>query len=108
MPLAVGIVGGTTKVHPTARVALKILGVQSAGELAEVMASVGLAQNFAAMHALVTKGIQQGHMRLHAKNIAVMAGAEGEEIDQVAERMVRENAIKVDRAEELLAELRRA
>lgn len=106
LPLAVGIVGGTTKVHPTARVALKILGVQSAGELAEVMASVGLAQNFAALHALATRGIQQGHMRLHAKNIAVMAGAVGEEIDRVAERMVEERAIRVDRAEEILAELR--
>ncbi|MGC9553799.1 MAG: hydroxymethylglutaryl-CoA reductase, degradative [Thermoplasmatota archaeon] len=107
LPLAVGIVGGTTKVHPAARVALKILGVQSAGELAEVMASVGLAQNFAAMHALATKGIQKGHMRLHAKNIALTAGAVGEEIDRVAEQMVKENAIRVDRAEEILAKLRR-
>jgi len=106
MPLALGIVGGTTKVHRMAQIALKILGVQSAGELAEIVASVGLAQNFAAMHALATKGIQKGHMSLHAKNIAVMVGAVDKEIEQIAERLIEENAIRVDRAEEILGELR--
>lgn len=106
LPLAIGTVGGTTRVHPMAQLALKILGVESARELAHVIASVGLAQNFAALHALATKGIQQGHMRLHAKNIAVMAGASGDEIDQVARRMVEEDAVRADRAEEILEELR--
>jgi hydroxymethylglutaryl-CoA reductase len=108
MPLALGIVGGTTKVHPMAKLALKILDIKSVGELAEIVASVGLAQNFAAMHALATKGIQKGHMRLHAKNIAVMAGAVGNEIDEVAERLIAEQTIRVDRAEEVLDELRNA
>ncbi len=106
LPLAIGTVGGTTRVHPMAQLALKILGVESAQELAQVIASVGLAQNFAALHALATKGIQQGHMRLHAKNIAVTAGASGDEIDEVARRMVDEDAVRTDRAEEILEELR--
>ncbi len=106
LPLALGTVGGTTRVHPMARLALKVLGVESAQELAQVIASVGLSQNFAALHALATKGIQQGHMRLHAKNIAVTAGASGDEIDIVARRMVEEDAVGADRAEEILEELR--
>ncbi|MFO8133188.1 MAG: hydroxymethylglutaryl-CoA reductase, degradative [Thermoplasmatota archaeon] len=106
LPLAIGTVGGTTRVHPMAQLALKILGVESARELAQVVAAVGLSQNFAALHALATKGIQQGHMRLHAKNIAVMAGASGDEIDTVARQMVSEGAIRADRAEEILEELR--
>lgn len=107
IPMAAGTIGGITKIHPIARISLKILGVKSAKELAEVIASVGLAQNFAALHALTTKGIQEGHMRLHAKNIAVTAGATGDEIDRVAEIMAAEGKIRMDRAKEILDELRK-
>ncbi|MDW7977864.1 MAG: hydroxymethylglutaryl-CoA reductase, degradative [Candidatus Caldarchaeum sp.] len=106
LPLAVGIVGGATRTNPVAKLSLKILGVKSARELAEVMAAVGLVQNLAALRALAAEGIQAGHMSLHAKNIAVMAGAVGDEIDIVAEAMVREKTIRVDRAEEILSEIR--
>ncbi|MCS7117118.1 MAG: hydroxymethylglutaryl-CoA reductase, degradative [Nitrososphaerales archaeon] len=108
LPLAVGLVGGATAVHPVAKVCIKILGVKTAKELAEVMASVGLAQNFAALRALVTEGIQKGHMKLHARNIAIMAGAHGELIDLVAQRMVEERRIKMDRALELVRELKKS
>ena len=101
MPLAVGIVGGAT-VHPTARVCLKILGVRSARELAEVMAAVGLAQNLGALRALVAEGIQRGHMRLHAQNVAMAAGAKGDLIDRVAGEMIAEGKIRIDRAREIL------
>lgn len=107
LPLAVGIIGGATKVHPIARISLKILNVKTAKELAEIMASVGLAQNFAALRALATKGIQAGHMKLHAQNIAVMAGAVGEEIDVVAKKMVEEGKIRMGRAKEILEEIRK-
>jgi len=107
IPMAAGTIGGVTKIHPVARISLKILGVKSSRELAEVIASVGLAQNFAAMYALATKGIQEGHMRLHAKNIAVMAGVADDEIDKVAETMVAEGKIRMDRAKEILEELRK-
>jgi hydroxymethylglutaryl-CoA reductase len=107
MPMAVGIIGGATKVHPIAKIALKILGVKSARELAEVMAAVGLAQNLAALRALAHEGIQRGHMSLHARNIAIMAGATGELIDVIAERMVEERKIRMDRARELLEEYKR-
>ncbi len=107
IPVAVGLVGGATKTHPTARIAVKILGVKSARELGEVLAAVGLAQNFAAMRALSTEGIQLGHMKLHAKNIAIMAGARGEEIEKVAKRMVAERQVKVDRAKEILEEIKK-
>ncbi|RLI05444.1 3-hydroxy-3-methylglutaryl-CoA reductase, partial [Candidatus Bathyarchaeota archaeon] len=96
-----------TKVHPVAKVALKILGVKTARELAEVMAAVGLAQNLAALRALAHEGIQRGHMSLHARNIAIMAGATGEIIDVIAERMVKERKIRMDRAKELLEEYQR-
>ncbi len=105
MPMAVGIVGGATKVHPIARLALKILGVSTAKELAEIMAAVGLAQNFAALRALATEGIQRGHMKLHAKNLALMAGATPELASRVAEIMVSEGRITFDRAKELVEEL---
>jgi len=105
MPLAVGIVGGATRSNPLARVALKILGVKTARELAEVMVSVGLANNLAALRALATEGIQRGHMKLHARNIAIAVGAKGDLIDKVAERMVREGVIRMDRAKEILEEL---
>jgi len=107
MPMAVGIIGGATRVHPIAKIALKILGVKSARELAEVMAAVGLAQNLAALRALAHEGIQRGHMSLHARNIAIMAGATGELIDIIAERMVEERKIRMDRAKELLEEYKR-
>ena len=106
MPLAVGIVGGATRVHPTARVALKILGVQTARELAEIIAAVGLAQNLAALRALATEGIQRGHMRLHARQVAIAAGATGDEVAQVVEGIVAEGQIRSDRAEAILAEMR--
>jgi hydroxymethylglutaryl-CoA reductase len=105
MPMAVGIVGGATRVHPTARAALKLLGVQSAAELAEIIVSVGLAQNLAALRALATEGIQRGHMNLHARQVAIAAGAQGETIDQLAKRLVAEKNVRIDRAEQLLAEL---
>jgi hydroxymethylglutaryl-CoA reductase len=108
MPLAVGVVGGATRVHPTAQVALKILGVQTALQLAEVIVSVGLAQNLAALRALATEGIQRGHMRLHARQVAIAAGATGDEVAQVVERMVAEGRVRSDRAEALLAEMRDA
>jgi hydroxymethylglutaryl-CoA reductase len=108
LPAAVGLIGGAVKTSPIAKIGVKILGIKSASELAETMAAVGLAQNFAALRALATEGIQQGHMRLHAKNIAVMAGAKGKEIDLVAEKMAAEKNIRVDRAKELLEELRKS
>ncbi|MGQ9625650.1 MAG: hydroxymethylglutaryl-CoA reductase, degradative [Anaerolineae bacterium] len=105
LPLALGIVGGATRVHPAAKVALKILGVKSACELAEVIAAVGLGQNLAALRALATEGIQRGHMRLHARQVAIAAGAKGEMVQKVAERMAAEGVIRSDRAEEILREL---
>ena len=107
LPIAVGIVGGATKTHPLAQIALKILGIKNAGELACVLASVGLAQNFAALRALSTEGIQRGHMTLHAKNVAVMAGAEGVLIDEVAAQMVSEKNVSTARAEELVKQSKR-
>lgn len=105
LPMAVGIVGGATKVHPLARLALKIMGVQSARDLAEIITAVGLAQNLAALRALATEGIQRGHMELHARNVAVSAGAKGDLIEKVAERLVKERVIRLDRAQEILEEL---
>jgi len=104
MPMAVGLVGGAAKTHPAARAAIKILGVKTATELAEVMAAVGLAQNFAELRALAMEGIQRGHMKLHARNIAVSAGASGKMIDIVAKKMVEERKIRFDRAKELVEE----
>ncbi len=106
LPMAVGIIGGATSTHPKAKIARKILGVKTAKEFGEILAAVGLAQNFAALRALATEGIQRGHMSLHARNIAVMAGAKGEEIDKVAEILVKEKKVRVDRAKEILEELR--
>jgi len=102
LPMAVGIVGGATRVHPVAKIALKILGVKSARELGEVMAAVGLAQNLGALRALAHEGIQRGHMSLHARNVAIMAGATGDLIDLIVERMVEERKVRLDRAKELL------
>jgi hydroxymethylglutaryl-CoA reductase len=105
LPLAVGTVGGATRVHPGAQVALKILGVQTARELAEVMAAVGLAQNLGALRALSTEGIQRGHMALHARQVAIAAGAKGDQVPAVAARLVTEGKIRLDRAQEILAEM---
>jgi len=105
LPMAVGLIGGAVKTHPIARIAMKILGVKSANEFAEVLAAVGLAQNLAALRALSSEGIQRGHMSLHARNIAITAGAKGELVDLVAERMVKERKVRVDRAKEVLDEL---
>ncbi|MCI4352391.1 MAG: hydroxymethylglutaryl-CoA reductase, degradative [Thermoplasmata archaeon] len=106
VPLAVGLIGGATAVHPTAKANVKLLGVSGAAELAQVLASVGLAQNFAALRALATEGIQRGHMELHARNIAATAGARPEEVDRVVARLVSEHRIRIDRAKEILDELR--
>ncbi len=106
MPMAVGIVGGATKVHPAARAALKIMGIQSARELAEIIVSVGLAQNFAAIRALATEGIQRGHMSLHARQLAMAAGAQGDEIEQIAAQMVKEQQVRLDRAQALVEEIK--
>lgn len=107
MPMAVGLIGGATAVHPAAKIAVKILGVKSAVELAEVMGAVGLAQNVAALRALTAEGIQRGHMKLHARNVAAMAGATGELVDKVAARMVEEHMVRFDRAKQLVDELSR-
>ncbi|MFN3384128.1 MAG: hydroxymethylglutaryl-CoA reductase, degradative [Archaeoglobaceae archaeon] len=106
IPIQAGIIGGATQTNPIAKICLKILGVKSGEELARVAAALGLAQNFAALRALATEGIQRGHMELHARNIAVMAGAKGKEIDRVAEMMIQEKRIRVDYAKELLQKLR--
>jgi hydroxymethylglutaryl-CoA reductase len=105
LPMAVGLIGGAVRTHPIAKIALKILGVKTANEFGEVLAAVGLAQNLGALRALAHEGIQRGHMSLHARNIAVAAGATGELINMVAERMVRERKIRMDRAKELIDEL---
>jgi len=106
MPCAVGLIGGATAVHPVARVCLKILGVKHAWQLAEIMGAVGLAQNLAALRALAAEGIQRGHMKLHARNVAFMAGADETNVDEVASRMVAERKIRIDRAKEIMEEMR--
>lgn len=106
LPLAVGTVGGATKVHPTAQVAMKILGVETASELAQVMACVGLAQNLAAIRALATSGIQAGHMKMHARQVAMAAGAKDEEIEKIAQLLYQEQNIRVERASELLKRMK--
>ena len=105
LPMAVGLIGGAVKTHPIARIAMKILNVKSANEFAEVIAAVGLAQNLAALRALSDEGIQRGHMSLHARNIAITAGAKDQMIDLVAEQMVKERKVRVDRAKEILDKL---
>jgi hydroxymethylglutaryl-CoA reductase len=107
LPIAVGVVGGAANMHPKAKLCRKILGISSARELAEVTACLGLAQNFAALFALSTVGIQKGHMSLHAKNIAVMAGAQNDEIEKLADQLVHNGRIKLDYAKELLEKMRK-
>ena len=107
LPMAVGLVGGATKVHPTAQACLKVLGVETADALARIIVAVGLAQNFAAIRALATTGIQKGHMALHAQNVALMVGAKGAEIDQVATELKSAGKVRQDLAEEILAKIRK-
>ena len=105
LPLALGVVGGASSLHKKAQICRKILNVKTSTELAQIVASVGLAQNFAALFALSTVGIQKGHMELHAQNIAVMAGAKGDQIDEISKRMIEEKNIRLDRAKELMKEI---
>jgi len=108
IPLSVGIVGGIANVHPVAKVCAKILGVGSAQELACVMAATGLAQNYSAIRALSTEGIQKGHMRLHARNLAAAAAGDGatpDQIDQIVQKMIEEKNISLERAKELLEQI---
>jgi hydroxymethylglutaryl-CoA reductase len=102
MPMAVGIVGGATRVHPGARMAVKLMGISRASELAEIIVCVGLAQNLAALRALATEGIQRGHMSLHARQVAIAAGAREEEVERLADALVAENMVRIDRAEAIL------
>lgn len=106
IPMAVGIVGGVVSVHPISKIALKILAVKTSQELAMVLAATGLAQNLAAIRALASEGIQKGHMKLHARNVAVMAGAKDDLIDIVAKRISDENNVNINRAKDILALLR--
>jgi hydroxymethylglutaryl-CoA reductase len=108
LPMAVGLIGGAVRTHPIAKIAVKILGVKTANEFGEVLAAVGLAQNLGALRALAHEGIQRGHMSLHARNIAVMAGATGSLVDIVAAKMVEERKVRVDRAKELIEEHKKA
>ena len=105
LPLSVGIVGGIINVHPIAKLCLKILGVKSASELACVMAAVGLAQNLSALRALASEGIQKGHMKLHARNLASAVGAGGDQVEKIVQKMVQENNISLNRAKELLDQI---
>lgn len=105
LPMAVGLVGGATKTHPVAKTSIKILDVKTSGELAEIIAAVGLAQNLAAIRAIATEGIQKGHMSLHARNIAIVAGADGEKIDVVIQKMIEENKINVENAKRIIESL---
>lgn len=105
MPMAMGLVGGATKAHPTAGICLKIMQAQTAAQLGGIAAAVGLAQNFAALRALATTGVQQGHMALHARNIALMAGAKGADVDAVANELVTSGTVRTDAAEKILANL---
>jgi hydroxymethylglutaryl-CoA reductase len=105
LPMAVGIIGGATRVHPAARAALKLLGVKTARELAEIVAAVGLAQNLAALRALASEGIQRGHMKLHARQVAIAAGAAGEMVDRVVQAMLDDHVIRLDKAEAVLKQL---
>jgi len=106
LPMPVGLVGGATKVHPTAHACLKILGVSTASELARIIAAVGLAQNFGAMKALATVGIQKGHMSLHAVNVAMVVGAVGDEVDRLAKILIEKRQVRQDVAAAELAKLR--
>ena len=107
LPMAIGIVGGATRVHPMAKLALEILDIRSASELSQVIVAVGLAQNLGALKALVTDGIQKGHMALHSRSVAVAAGATGELVDIIADRLIEENDIRVGKAKQLVGEYKK-
>lgn len=107
MPMAVGTVGGATRVHPTAKAALSLMKVEHAQQLAEIIVSAGLAQNLGALRALATEGIQRGHMNLHARQVAITAGAEGDEISRVASQLAQEKNVRVERAQQILTEWRK-
>jgi len=107
MPMAVGIIGGATRSHPVAKAVLKLMNLSSASELAQIIVSVGLAQNLGALRALATEGIQRGHMSLHARQVALSAGATGDEVEKLARQMVKENVIRSDRAAQILQEWRK-
>jgi hydroxymethylglutaryl-CoA reductase len=107
MPLAVGTIGGATRTHPTAKIALQLMGIKGAGELAEVIVSVGLAQNLAALRALATEGIQRGHMTLHARQVAIAAGACANEIEIIADRIAKDGNVSVEYAKEIIRDLKR-
>ena len=102
LPIAIGTVGGATRSHPAAQACLALMQVQTARELAGIVAAVGLAQNLAALRALATEGIQRGHMGLHARQLAMSAGASGSQIEQIARQMVAEGVIGLERAQELM------
>lgn len=106
MPMAVGIVGGATRVHPLAKACLALMGVATARELGEIIVSVGLAQNLAALRALASEGIQRGHMSLHARQVAITAGAQGEWIDLVAQQMVKDKDIGIEQAQSVLKRMK--
>lgn len=106
IPIKVGTVGGPLQTNPTVALNLRLLGAGSARELAEVMGAVGLAQTFSALRALVTEGIQQGHMTLHARSVATAAGTPPELFDTVVERLIASGEIKIWKAEEIIAEVR--
>ncbi|MFE7075090.1 hydroxymethylglutaryl-CoA reductase, degradative [Streptomyces sp. NPDC057620] len=106
LPMPVGLVGGATKLHPVAQASIALLGVTTATELAEIIVAVGLAQNFGAVRALATEGIQRGHMSLHARNVALTAGASAEEVPALVARLVADKQVRADHAQRVLAELR--
>jgi hydroxymethylglutaryl-CoA reductase len=106
LPMAVGLVGGATKTHPVAQAAVKLLGVSSAQELAEIIVAVGLAQNTGALRALAAEGIQKGHMSLHARNVAIAAGARDDEVDALVTRLKQGGHVRLDRAQQILADMR--
>ncbi|MGA1848214.1 MAG: 3-hydroxy-3-methylglutaryl-CoA reductase, partial [Thermoplasmatota archaeon] len=107
IPTAVGLVGGATKVHPAAKASVKIMGVKTAAELGEVLAAVGLAQNLGALRVLAQEGIQRGHMKLHARNLALQAGAEPGEVDEVVRRLIETGQVSASRAVDILNEVRK-
>lgn len=105
MPMAIGIVGGATRVHPAAQAAIRLMDIQTASQLAEIIVSVGLAQNLAAIRALATEGIQKGHMSLHARQVAIAAGATGDMIDLLAAKLVQDGTVRIDYAVQILETL---
>ena len=107
MPMAVGLVGGATKIHPAAQIAVKILDVKTAAELGQIIASAGLANNLAAMKALATEGIQRGHMSLHARNLASTVGAKGETLEKIVKQMVAEKKVRMEYAAELFEQYKK-